>query len=73
MTSRKPLRTRHAVLFWVAIVFVLLVTSTVGMSLIAEGMGGRRALAHGPVGPSPPQAEERSPVRTARSPRRMWS
>ncbi|TCJ30972.1 hypothetical protein [Parafrankia sp. BMG5.11] len=57
MTSQKPQRTRQKqlttrgrVFCWVMIVFVLLTTCAAGLTLIIEGIDGRRALAHGPVG-----------------------
>jgi hypothetical protein len=55
MSSQKPQRQKHLttrgrVFCWVLIVFILLLTCGGGLSLIMEGVSGRRALAHGPVG-----------------------
>ena len=48
---KKPMTTRGRVFFWVMIVLLLLLTCGSGLRLIiAEGLGARRALAHGPVG-----------------------
>ncbi|MGI5147410.1 hypothetical protein ACQEVC_13705 [Plantactinospora sp. CA-294935] len=50
MTSPKPLPTRDKVFVWAGIAFVLVLSCGLSSSLIAEGVGSRRALAHGPVG-----------------------
>jgi hypothetical protein len=55
MTSQNPQRqkqlsTRGRVFCWVLIVFILLLTCGLGLGLIMEGVAGRRAVAHGPVG-----------------------
>ncbi|MER5633522.1 hypothetical protein [Streptomyces nitrosporeus] len=58
MTSRKPSRTRTGIFVWTGIVFILLVSCGVGLSLVGEGLGGRRALAHGPLGTFTPTGRE---------------
>jgi hypothetical protein len=49
-TRQKQLTTRGKVVCGVLIVFILLVTCVGALGLIMEGVSGRRALAHGPVG-----------------------
>jgi hypothetical protein len=50
--------TRGRIFVWVMIVFILLTCTGVGLGLIAEGVGGRRALAEGPVGTLTPTDRE---------------
>jgi hypothetical protein len=50
--------TRGRIFVWVMIVLVLIVCSGGGLSLITEGVGGRRALAEGPVGTLAPTDRE---------------
>ncbi|MEU6859952.1 hypothetical protein AB0B28_13900 [Glycomyces sp. NPDC046736] len=53
MTSRqhpKPVSPAGRVVLWVLLVFVILLTLGVGLSLIGDGVNGRRTLEEGPVG-----------------------
>ncbi len=43
---------------WVLIAFLVLLSLGVGLALITEGLGGRRALDHGPVGAFTPTATD---------------
>lgn len=58
MNPSKPMTTRGRIFVWLVIVFILLTCGGVGPGLIAEGVGGRRALAEGPVGTLTPTDQE---------------
>ncbi|MGC9536928.1 hypothetical protein [Streptomyces sp. UG1] len=57
-TSRKPLSTGKKILVWTLALFSLAVVCLGGLSLIADGLGGRRALSEGPVGTFTPTDRE---------------
>ncbi|MGW0828303.1 hypothetical protein [Streptomyces sp. NPDC002845] len=50
MTSQKPLSTGKKILFRTGILVVLSAVCMAGLSLVTDGLGGRRALSDGPVG-----------------------